>query len=311
MPDFLVLSGVIPRLFGAKTILDLHDPMPELLQTIFELPAGATSVRMLRRIEKWSIGRADAVITVNAACAKLFAARSCSAKKITVVMNSPDEKIFRIEQRALRATDSKPFVVMYHGSLVERNGLALAVEAFAKVRRLVPSAELRIYGSRNAFLDRVMESVRAYGLESSVRYLGPKPLEEIVEAIKACDVGIIPNQRNIFTEINTPTRIFEYLALGKPVIAPDAPGITDYFDGNSLIFFQLGDAEDLARKIEYVFKNPQQAIEIARRGQQIHFRHTWRQERFRLTELVSDLLNVTRLSVGARAGVAQGSRQGH
>ena len=62
-------------------------------------------------------------------------------------------------------------------------------------------------------------------------------VNEIVAAIGDCDLGIIPNHRNIFTEINTPTRIFEYLALAKPVIAPKTQGIQDYFgDDRSDLF---------------------------------------------------------------------------
>src|SRR5439155_24815829 len=52
-----------------------------------------------------------------------------------------------------------------------------------------------------------------------------------------CDVGIIPNRRSIFTEINFPTRIFEYLARGKPVIAPLTTGIGDYFSKDELVVF--------------------------------------------------------------------------
>jgi glycosyltransferase involved in cell wall biosynthesis len=293
MPDFLVLSGLVPKLFGAKVILDLHDPMPELMQTIFSLPPTAKGVRLLRWVEKWSLGLADSVITVNRACAKIFAARSCSAEKINVIMNSPDEAIFSPGPRSTARnfkTSSSPFVVMYHGSLVERNGLGLAVDAFAKICQSIPSAELHVYGARNEFLESMMDSVKARGLENSVHYMGQKPLEQIVEAIKTCDVGIIPNKRSIFTELNTPTRIFEYLALGKPVIAPRASGITDYFDEDSLIFFELGDADDLARRIEYVFHNPSKVIEITRRARQIHLAHTWKAEKSTLMELVTDLV---------------------
>ena len=38
--------------------------------------------------------------------------------------------------------------------------------------------------------------------------------------IEQCDVGLIPNRQSVFTELNTPTRIFEYLAIGKPEAAP-------------------------------------------------------------------------------------------
>ena len=294
MPDFLVLCGVIPKLFGAKVILDMHDPMPELIMTIFGIPPEAKSVRFLKLIEKWSIRCADAVITVNRACAALFASRSCPAQKMHVIMNSPDEGIFQSDFQgtpAWRPRATKPFVIMYHGSLVERNGLGLAVEAIAKLRASLPSAELRIYGAQNPFLSRVMQVVRDCGLESAVRYMGPKSLAEIVQAIKGCDVGIVPNVRSIFTELNTPTRIFEYLSMGKPVIAPRAMGICDYFDDHSLIFFELGNAEDLALKIDYVFHHPQEVADIVRRGQKVHQAHTWREERIRLTGLVSALLH--------------------
>jgi len=294
MPDILVFSGLIPKLFGAKVILDQHDPMPELMMTIFGFPEKAGSVRLLKVLEKWSLGFADAVVTVNRACAKMFAARSCPAEKIHVVMNSPDEGIFRfrtVPSPVSAPKPDKPFVIMYHGSLVERNGLDLAVEAFALAKKSVPSAELTVYGSRNAFLERVMENVQKLGLQDAVHYMGPKPLEQIVEAIEKCDLGVIPNQRSIFTEINTPTRIFEYLALGKPVVAPRASGICDYFDEQSLLFFELGNAEDLARQMQYAFEHPAEMAAIAKRGQAVHQTHTWREEKKRLTGLVSELLS--------------------
>src|SRR2546428_4096033 len=138
MPDVLVLPSLIPKAFGAKVILDLHDPMPELMMTIFNLQRDSMLVQVMARLEKWSIAIADVVITVNRACQKLFTSRSCPAEKIRVVMNSPDESIFkfcapRSESRPPDET-KRPFVIMYHGTLVERNGLDLAVEALARVR---------------------------------------------------------------------------------------------------------------------------------------------------------------------------------
>jgi len=295
MPDILVLSALIPKVFGAKVILDLRDPMPELMMTIFNLHQDALPVRTLKRLEKWSLQLADLALTVNLACKKLFASRSCRPEKIQVVMNSPDEKLFGfLPPRSHTSTHhppSKPFVIAYHGSLVERNGLDLAVDALPRVRQSVPSVELRIYGLQTRFLERVMESVRAKGLDEVVHYLGPKRTEDLVTAIEECDLGIIPNQRNVFTEINTPVRIFEYLALGKPVIAPRAAGILDYFKNDSLLFFELGNSEDLARKIEYVYFHPSEAVEIVKRGQGVYLAHSWRQERLSFVNLVCELLS--------------------
>ena len=295
MPDILVVSALIPKLLGAKVILDLHDPMPELMMTIFNLERNSGAVRTLQRLERWSIRWADLVLTTNLAFERLFVSRSCPPGKIRIVMNSPDEGIFPSRpldlQAPRRRAPDKPFVVMYHGSLVERNGVDLAVEALARVRESIAPAELRIYGAPTPFLDRVMESVRARGLTDAVRFLGAKRLEEIVEAIAACDVGVIPNHHSVFTELNLPTRIFEYLAGGKPTIAPRTAGILDYFNEASLIFFEAGDADDLARRIQDVWADPGKATEVARRGQQVYRAHAWHQQRDVLVDAVGGLLS--------------------
>ncbi len=294
MPDVLVFAALVPKLFGAKVILDLHDPMPELMMTIFNVGKESWAVKITTFLEKWSIVFADMVVTVNRTCEELFASRSGGASKISVVMNTPNEQIFRYspakldDARVLRA--GKPFVIMYHGTLVERNGLDLAVEALAKIRRSVPDAELRVYGPRTSFLDKVLHGLPEKELEKAVRYLGPRTLEELVQAIAECNVGVIPNKRSIFTEINTPTRIFEYLALGKPVVAPSANGIEAYFDQDSLVLFELGNIDDLAMKLHWVATHPREAIETTKRGQAIYKKHVWSREKEKLLGLTAALL---------------------
>jgi glycosyltransferase involved in cell wall biosynthesis len=294
MPDILVLSALLPKALGAKVILDQHDPMPELMMTIFNLEVNSLGVRVIRKLEKWSIARANLVITVNVACKRIFAARSCRPEKIGIVMNSPDDEVF--SYRAARsypvseAASGKPFVIMYHGSLVKRNGLEVAVDALARVRESVPRAELRVYGPKTTYLEGVLKSACNCGLQTAIRYLGPKRLEDLSSEIEQCDVGIIPNYRNAFTEINTPTRIFEYLALGKPVVAPRTSGIQDYFGPESLFYFEPGDSNELAQQIGYVSGHPNEAIETAERGQQEYLAHTWSRERQTLLNLVTGLL---------------------
>jgi glycosyltransferase involved in cell wall biosynthesis len=294
MPDILVVSALIPKALGAKVILDLHDPMPELMMTIFKLDKNSRGVRWMSRLEKWSIARTDSVVTVSQAFKRVFAARSCSSEKIEVVMNTPDSQIFPFRPPATNAAENqvrnKAFVIMYHGSLLERNGLDLAVEALARVQVALPTVELRIYGARTPFLERVLDMAQSKGLHQAVHYLGPKLLEDLVPEIEKCDVGVIPNHKNSFTEINTPTRIFEYLALGKPAIAPRTTGIQDYFSDGSLVFFEPGNPDDLATKIEYVLSHPAEANSTVRRGQEVYQEHVWDKERQRLIRLVAGLL---------------------
>jgi glycosyltransferase involved in cell wall biosynthesis len=311
MPDILVFCALVPKLFGAKVILDQHDPMPELMETIFGLDDSSRSVRIIRLLEKCSFSFADLVITVNIACKRLFAERSCKAEKIGVVMNAPDGRIFSYRAAAAPPRDfvpSKPFVIMYHGSLVERNGVGLAVDAMARITKTIPNAELRIYGRKTEYLEAVMRKTSEQGLDSCVKYLGPRTLEQLVQEIAGCDIGVIPNQRNPFTDINTPTRIFEFLALGKPVVSPRTRGIEDYFDSQSIIFFEAGDPDDLAAQLEFCCRNATQTAAVTRHGQQIYLQHNWEKERQELVNLVSGLFSQAQQRVPVEECLAPNAR---
>jgi len=293
MPDVLVFSALVPKALGAKVILDLHDPMPELLMTIFGLGLESRAVRLLKRLERWSMAFADAVLTVNVACQEIFLARGCPREKLRVVMNTPDEDIFALRvPTSVPRNGARPFVLMYHGTLVERNGLDIAVTALATVRRAVPRAELWIYGHATPFLNVVMDQARRRGLEKAVRHLGGKNLEEIVAAIDECDVGVIPNRASAFTSINTPVRIFEYLSRGKPVVTARSRGVLDYFPEDALFFFEPGDADDLARAIARVFDSPAEVETVVKRGQKVYLAHRWSEERRGLVTCAAALVGI-------------------
>ena len=81
--------------------------------------------------------------------------------------------------------------------------------------------------------------------------------------------------------------------MGKPLIAPSTQGIRDYFNNESLLFFEAGNSDDLARQIEYAYFHPREMMEIVRRGQEVYREHTWERERETLIGRVSGILGKT------------------
>jgi len=74
------------------------------------------------------------------------------------------------------------------------------------------------------------------------------------------------------------------------VIVPKTEGIQDYFGENDLIFFEVGDADDLARKIEFAYSHPVEVSETVKRGQEIYLSHTWSREKLTFLNSISELL---------------------
>jgi glycosyltransferase involved in cell wall biosynthesis len=120
MPNFIVFTSLIPKLFGAKVILDLHDPMPELFASMFSLYDDSFVVKVLKWFEARAMRYANMNITPNIAFRNLFISRGCPHEKIAIVMNSPDEKIFKSDGENKLTSENKNFVIMYHGAVVKR-----------------------------------------------------------------------------------------------------------------------------------------------------------------------------------------------
>ncbi len=306
MPDFQVFAALAPRLTGAKIILDLHDPMPELYGTIYAVPAEHFGYQMLLRFERWSIAFADKVVTPNVAFKRLFVSRSSAPDKVEVIMNTPDAAVFNAQKWRAPAPDpERPFTIMYHGLLVERHGLDLAVRALALLRDRIPRFKFDIYGEPNEYVVRVLSLARELGMEGNVAYHGFKPLIEIPSVISSIDIGLVPNRLNPFTKINLPTRVFECLAMDKPVIAPRTPGIQDYFNEENMIFFQPGDIEELAGKIEWAWSHPDELRSVMEKGREVYRQHLWVQEEKRFRAVVGNQLKDGRpneLPAASRSG---------
>jgi len=290
MPDFLVFLGIIPKLFGSKVILDLHDPTPEMLKTKFAEDHDSLLMKLLKWQEKISIKFANKIITTNKSFVDRFISRGCPPDKISIVMNSPQESIFnKVTATSIQKSDQNKYIVMYHGIIIKRYGFEELVNAINLLRDKIPGLELRVYGTGED-LPLFLAMVKKLNLDDIIKYFEQVPIEKIVEFIPQCDVGIIPNRLSPFTQINFPTRIFEYLHMKKPVVVPRTQGIKDYFDDDSIFFFDSGDAESLADVVLNIYLNPDRTKEKVDKGYEIYQKHRWESQSMNLIKVYEALL---------------------
>ncbi|RME02431.1 MAG: glycosyltransferase [Planctomycetota bacterium] len=246
-PDFLVFSAFFSKVVGAKVFLDVHDRMPTLYRSRFG--EGHWVLGWIERVERWSVRFADVVITVHPGYARQMRRVGGRRKKVFVVMNTAEVR--PLQEEVERAY---PPVIFHHGTLVRRYGVHVLVEA---VRRLGEfEFEVHIYGEGD-FRTELEELVRGYGLEGRVRFFGFCPMERLVLEIGRASVCVVPNLRDSFTETILPTKLFEYIALCKPVIVARTAEVAKYFSESEVTFFTPGDSEELAERIAEYFREPE------------------------------------------------------
>jgi glycosyltransferase involved in cell wall biosynthesis len=206
-------------------------------------------------------------------------------------MNTPQESVFnQFVGQKRKKFDEKKFILMYHGSIVERHGLDLLAKAAKILENKIPDLEVIVYGD-GEFVPKFLDVVKSLRLENTLQYHGKVSLDEIAETIPEINLGIIPNRIGPFTQINLPVRTFEYLCMKKPVVVPRTQGIKDYFPEDSIYYFNAGDEVDLANVIYSCYSNPEKTKEIINKGFEIYFRYRWENQGKELIKIYSELLS--------------------
>ena len=206
-------------------------------------------------------------------------------------MNTPQESVFK--NSAFLNQEYKTnghFRIMYHGSIVERHGLDLLAKSAAMLKDRIPGLKVMVYGE-GEFVPQFLEEVKKQNIEDILEYYGKVSLDEIAGAIPQIDVGVIPNRIGPFTQINFPVRVFEYLCNSKPTIVPRTQGIKDYFDEDSIFYFNADDERDLANIIYNVYSSPDNAKKVVQKGVEVYNKYQWKNQGKNLIKIYENALN--------------------
>lgn len=272
-PDFLILAAVVPRLFGTRVVFDIHDFSSELFVMRFERSRARPATDWtLRLIERVAIRLASAVVTVHDPYRRALEARSVPPGKITVVMNSLDERLL---PAGVEPTEETDYRVVYHGTITPHYGVALLVEAAARAAQEVTSLRLEIYGDGDD-IDQVRSRVAQLEISDRVKLSGRfLPHGEVLERVRTASVGVICNLPIKRNKTAIPTKLFEYAALGIPVVSADLPAIREYFSPDEVRFFRAGDVNALAQALSEVASDPESARVRAAAARRRYEEYRW------------------------------------
>lgn len=261
MPNFLVFAGLFPKIHGAKIVLDVHDPAAELLAAIRGRDLPLWAQRLVNAEERISISFSDTLITVNESMRRRLS--TISSRSVSVVMNLPDLQRF-VPLDAPCGRERFEWIA-YSGSIAHRNGLDLVMRAVPLLADEFPSLRFRVIGDGPA-LESVVRLADDLGVSDLVEFRGFVPHDQIPSLLSDAVAGISPQRGGVFGSLVFSMKVAEYVALGLPVICSGIATMRDYFSDDELLFFEPGNAADLARAIRALLTNPAAAEERAARS---------------------------------------------
>ena len=277
MPDFLVFAGIIPRLMGSRLILQLFESMPELWAQKRNVPMTHWTIRLLKWQEKLSCAFADAVTCCHDMARAALTASNIPEQKTTTILNVPDENVFKEHQRIGPPGGSCRLI--QHGTMTENYGIQVVLEALKLVD---PSLAVHYDVTGSGEYRPVLEDmVRELGLEGRVTFHGYVSRERLLELLIRSDIGVVP----MLFEYQSPIKMFEYVAFGKPVIASDRKTFLQYFNEHEILYFETGNEKSLADAIEKAIRQPSMMSELANQASLRYEHYRWKNIRDRYLAL--------------------------
>jgi glycosyltransferase involved in cell wall biosynthesis len=278
----LMACGLLLRMLGKRVIYDAHEDVPKEVAGKRYIP------RALRRPLAWLSGH------VSGACTRAFDANIIAVPSIAgsvrgrrvVVRNYPVlDEVLRTPAQAWR---SRSRAAIYAGSISESRGLREMLAAMTSPA-IPEDARLTLAGT---FDDAALEQ-RAHALPgwSRVDYAGWTDEAAVWRLMADAKIGVVTlHPTPAFVE-SMPMKLFEYMALGLPVVASDFPGWRSIVESSrcGLLVDPL-DTDAIAEAVAYLLRHPEEAETMGRNGRQaVRSRFNWESEAQRLLALYAEV----------------------
>lgn len=287
MPDFLVFCAIVPKLLGAKIILDIHDPMANTFCSKFKSGERGLVFRLLLLQERIAAWFADCVLTVHEPVRQhiLIDQHGMAPETVQVVANFADDNLFQLRDPM---PSTGPVRLVFHGTILERYGLGDVLDALVRMRHR-NRIRVRIIGEGD-YSAQLRRGIDELGLADIVEFDNRMyPLEQIPQRLADCHVGLVPLRISSITNFALPLKLIEYLAMGMPSITVRSVAIGFYFADQDCFFYEPGNVDSLAQVLDRIAADPA-LLETARQRAVINRgKFLWSCEKKKYTDLLTGL----------------------
>jgi len=205
------------------------------------------------KYERENLKVADLLITVEEPLRQLYLTKiAIDSKKIIKVPNTPLREIFNENNIDTKVKEiyGNNFVLFYAGVVDVLRGLRTVVHALPTIAEEIPNVKFLIAG-REAKGSNLLKEAQEINVDKYIEFLGWLPLERLPSFIAASDVCInIPPVISDYRNKIVPTKVYQYMAMRKPVIVGQSEFLKDFVSKYNIGFvINELDSKDLAKKI--------------------------------------------------------------
>ncbi|MFZ5518012.1 MAG: glycosyltransferase family 4 protein [Candidatus Zhuqueibacterota bacterium] len=220
---------------------------------------------------------------------KLVGRYNISPDKIGIWSSGVNTTLFNSESRR-KQFENGEFTVLYHGVMAENRGIIETICAMEIVAKEAEPITLILVGAGPS-RDKIEHLIREKNLQDCVKLVPPVPQDEIPNYIQAADCGILPLPDYEFWRISSPLKLFEYLAMSRPVIVSRIEAHVSVLQDNSAgIYLPDVTPERIAETILTAYSHRGQLHEWGEAGRRLVLdKFTWHHQTEKLSTYLKKL----------------------
>lgn len=274
------------RRLKIPVVVEVNAPLVEEQGTYRQL----AQPEKARAIETSVFREADALVTVSRAMARHVVAKGADPKRVHVVPNGVNPAQFNPKQtpHALPEAEGR-LVIAFAGSLKAWHGVDLLLDAFKELTGRLTGLHLLVLGD-GPMMAWLRGYARGAGLENRITFTGWLPHDQVPRHLARADVAVAPypHLENFYF---SPLKLFEYMALGKAIVASDIGQIRELIQhGETGLLVPAGDTVTLVDAIEALLLDAETRNRLGANAARASRRFTWQANAERLMEIVQPLI---------------------
>jgi len=285
MPDLLVFTSLIPKIFGAKIILDIHDVMSEIY--ISKNPLGYNKIlnRILILQEYLSSKFSDYVISVDEYHRNVISKHGIGLNKIIVISNFPDENLFKSPLKRTKTIEN--FTLVFHGTISRIYGLDNVIKGISKASKKISNLKFKLIGEGD-YEDEILKLIEELNLKNKIDFKNYViPHEKIPEEIKDADLGIVSCPAIIAIY---PNKLLEYISMGIPALIEYNDEIYRFYRDYNLEFYKKNDPDSFAEKLIGLYTDKKRYNELKNTSIKLSKKFKWSNEKKKYINLIKSLI---------------------
>lgn len=287
-PDVMVFAAIVPRMLGARILLDIHDIGPELFMRKLSVPEDNFLIALLKWLEKVSSSFSDHVFTVTDLWRDRLVSRSVPPEKCSVLLNVPDTGIFKFRNCRKKGA-SETINLYYHGSIEEHFGVDTLLQAMTLIIPVIHNVRLNIYASkRGRMFDKYVSYVNAQKLTDNVTFHLGVPFYELPSVLEAADIGIVPTKNSVFADEALSMKSLEYIFLGIPIVISRTKAHRYYYKDSMVKFFDPCNSADLAKSIIELCKDETLRTTLVHNSKEFIEQNSWEKVKYKYLDNATD-----------------------